>query len=470
MEIILRKYIVCGPFPHSTLIRDGIESFFQDHLASVGGEGFAKLYNGLRIGSVQCIEVEADQNGEVDLAKLYGEEFKEFWKLNYGVAYAYTELEGFVGDYVLLLGAEDYVMVFHNGRRIYTRFVARRYSRQFDVVPIKLVGRDILLFKIGRLAGRWVFSAVLVRVDTPFYVNEERTIAPTPIRGSQSSFWISIHVTALKDMDLLKIECIENEFWDRCEALIDNVIAGERLNIPLFISLKKPINSTEDFIEIPIKISGGGIEKIYRLKLKVVNRESHRIETYRSSTDGSIHSFGVKPPISEDPSKRYAVIISLHGFKGYPYFSEFYGDKDWCYVVSPTARDSEVPYREVGLYEIIEILETIRKRYSIDESRIYLVGHSMGGYGTWYVSTRLPHIFAAIAPLSSRGDLRETIDILRNRSGWEGIIELLRLYNPVETIENLFNTPVFISHGSNDRIVPVETSRKMAKLLSEHRI
>jgi len=467
LETVLRRYVICGPFKHSTLVRDGVESFFQDHLVGIGGEASAKLYKGLEVGGAVCSEVDADQGGAVDLAKLYGEEFRDFWRLNYGVAYAYTEVEGLSGDYVLLLGAEDYVSVFHNGRRVYTRFVARRYSEGFDVVPLRLAGKDSLLFKVGRLAGRWVFSAVLRAADAPFYLNERRVIAPTPLRGSIRRFWISIHITAVRDMESLSVECLEDDMWEGCGAGIENVIAGERLHIPLAISPKRPVDPAGDSLEIPIKVSGGGVERVYRLRLRVAEKGFHRVETYRSSSDGSVHSFGVKPPIVEDPSRRYAVIISLHGFKGHPYFSELYGDKDWCYIVSPTARDSEVPYREAGLLEILEVLSAVRERYPIDSSRIYLTGHSMGGYGTWYVSTRVPHLFAAVAPLSSRGDMRETIEALRGRKGWEGIAELLSLYNPAEAVENLFNTPVFVSHGSQDRIVPVEASRRMVKALSE---
>ena len=40
-----------------------------------------------------------------------------------------------------------------------------------------------------------------------------------------------------------------------------------------------------------------------------------------------------------------------------------------------------------------------KEKFNIDEDRIYLKGESMGGGGTWYVGTRHPDIFAAIAPV-----------------------------------------------------------------------
>jgi len=91
----------------------------------------------------------------------------------------------------------------------------------------------------------------------------------------------------------------------------------------------------------------------------------------------------------------------------------------------------------------------------------------MGGYGTWFIGVRFPHLFAAIAPLSSRGDLSETIEIFRKRPGWEGIADLMSYYNPADFVENLSSTPVYISHGSRDRIVPVDASRRMASRLKD---
>jgi predicted peptidase len=55
-------------------------------------------------------------------------------------------------------------------------------------------------------------------------------------------------------------------------------------------------------------------------------------------------------------------------------------------------------------------IESIRKfidqmieKYSVDRSRIYLCGLSMGGYGTWYTAMAYPDLFAAIAPCCGGG-------------------------------------------------------------------
>jgi dienelactone hydrolase len=54
--------------------------------------------------------------------------------------------------------------------------------------------------------------------------------------------------------------------------------------------------------------------------------------------------------------------------------------------------------------ELIDaMLEEILALYHVDENRIYLVGHSMGGGGTWAQGSRLPETWAAIAPAASFG-------------------------------------------------------------------
>jgi acetyl esterase/lipase len=49
------------------------------------------------------------------------------------------------------------------------------------------------------------------------------------------------------------------------------------------------------------------------------------------------------------------------------------------------------------------IFDELAALYNIDENRVYLVGHSMGGGGTWVQGARLPERYAAVAPAASYG-------------------------------------------------------------------
>jgi dienelactone hydrolase len=462
--IVVRKWVLCGPFPYSTLIGDGLESFYVDYLEELGGEAKAVLKPGMVIGNAKCVEVEADESGFVDLVKVYGEVFEKFWRLKYGVAYAYAEVEVDKDDtYVLLVGSEDYITIYVNGEHVFTSHIARSYADSYYAVPVKLVkGVNRVLAKVGRLAGRWGFSIKIDYTDKPIYINRERLVLPEPPKGSYVAEWIALHILALRDSKF-RVRCIEDDTWYSCESETIELHGGERTQIPLFIMSKKPLDKPSR-LRLLIDVDGfGGYE--YEVEVKPSENALHRVHTYRSRYDGSVHRYGVKIPVGYDRGKSYAAVVILHGFKGIPMYTMVFGDKDWCISIAPTARDGEVNYREIGLLEVLEVLEDAKKRYSIDEDRVHLMGHSMGGYGTWYIGVKKPDLFASIAPHSSRGNLASTVNALSRVAGWEGIARLINRYNPAAFIENLIATPVYIAHGSEDDIVPVEFSREMAKLL-----
>ncbi|WP_282043732.1 prolyl oligopeptidase family serine peptidase [Winogradskyella flava] len=89
----------------------------------------------------------------------------------------------------------------------------------------------------------------------------------------------------------------------------------------------------------------------------------------------------------------------------------------------------------------IELIEQTLKDYKIDANRVYLVGISMGGFGTWEFISRRPDLFAAAVPMAG--------------------------YSDPNQIENIKHIPTWIFHGNIDKWNPVEGSRHMYKLLLE---
>jgi predicted peptidase len=62
--------------------------------------------------------------------------------------------------------------------------------------------------------------------------------------------------------------------------------------------------------------------------------------------------------------------------------------------------DEETKYRALSEADVMNVLGIVRKEYTVDSSRIYLMGHSMGGFGTWWLGQKYADTWAAIAPLS----------------------------------------------------------------------
>ena len=72
--------------------------------------------------------------------------------------------------------------------------------------------------------------------------------------------------------------------------------------------------------------------------------------------------------------------------------------------------------------------------YRIDSDRVYLTGHSMGGFGTLSIAMNHPELFAAIAPVAG------------------GVVSPAGL-------PKIARIPQLLVHGDADRTVPVERSR-----------
>ena len=50
--------------------------------------------------------------------------------------------------------------------------------------------------------------------------------------------------------------------------------------------------------------------------------------------------------------------------------------------------------------DVMNVLEMIKKEFNVDENRTYLMGHSMGGGGTWHLGIKHAEEWAALAPIA----------------------------------------------------------------------
>ncbi|MDX6665390.1 MAG: hypothetical protein QOG68_1596, partial [Solirubrobacteraceae bacterium] len=71
-----------------------------------------------------------------------------------------------------------------------------------------------------------------------------------------------------------------------------------------------------------------------------------------------------------------------------------------------------------GMVDVREVHADVERHYHVDRDRIYLMGHSMGGYGTNRIGMHFPDLFAAIAPAQGT-DSAELHANLRNLPWYE---------------------------------------------------
>jgi predicted peptidase len=88
---------------------------------------------------------------------------------------------------------------------------------------------------------------------------------------------------------------------------------------------------------------------------------------------------------------------------------------------------------------VLNVVDELIYDYMVDEDRIYAMGLSMGGFGTWDLLSRHGDMFAAGVPICGGGD--------------------------PSMADELADMPIYTFHGSADTSVPVAGTREMAEAL-----
>jgi poly(3-hydroxybutyrate) depolymerase/kynurenine formamidase len=199
--------------------------------------------------------------------------------------------------------------------------------------------------------------------------------------------------------------------------------------------------------------------------------------TYAFPGTGAQVPYALFVPSTYDADRSWPLIVALHGLgrpydwmMGYDGFIDM-AERGGYVVVSPlgyhprawygsrghgipggAAREGErLPDNlgELSERDVMNVLGIARERFNIDEDRIYLWGHSMGGAGSYHLAARYADVWAGVA-VAAPAPLPERIDDL----------------------ERFRRTPVLVLHGDEDATVPVQLSRtwvaRMRELGMEH--
>lgn len=156
-----------------------------------------------------------------------------------------------------------------------------------------------------------------------------------------------------------------------------------------------------------------------------------------------------RKPADFDEKQKYPVLIYLHGagtrgsdinhlkenflFGVLDKFAEFP-----FVVIAPLCEGSTwFDYGET----LREFSYFVRDIDYSDETRIYLSGNSMGGFGTWALALSIPEVFAAAVPICGGG------------SYWDA--------------GRLCSVPIWAFHGAKDDIVPLDESVRMVNAVNK---
>ena len=107
-----------------------------------------------------------------------------------------------------------------------------------------------------------------------------------------------------------------------------------------------------------------------------------------------------------------------------------------------TAVTETAKVRELSEKDVMTVLDMLRKEFNVDERRIYLMGHSMGGSGTLFLGAKHAAVWAAIAAIAPPG-----------AGSADGLAAA--------------KMPVFVIQGDMDTAVPVAGTRRYVERLKE---
>lgn len=147
-------------------------------------------------------------------------------------------------------------------------------------------------------------------------------------------------------------------------------------------------------------------------------------------------------PPSYSPEQPMAFILCLHGagFTGEAYLDRWIPRLGEKYILACPSVTMGSWWTRYGEDLALTVLQEVQKDYHIDPDRVFLTGMSNGGIGTWIIGMHHADRFAGIAPMAS------------------GIDDVLFPF-----VENLVHTPVYVIHGAEDQVMPVQLSRDLVK-------
>jgi predicted peptidase len=158
-------------------------------------------------------------------------------------------------------------------------------------------------------------------------------------------------------------------------------------------------------------------------------------------------------PQAYDPARKTPLVVALHGYGGdqnyffaaLPTLPELLDQHGFIFVapmgysksgwygapldipgnrprssgqaIPPVTQTPEEMRRERALSEadVMNVLEIVSREYNVDPDRVYLMGHSMGGMGTYVLGQKYAERWAAIAPMSGTlADATYSLDRLTN--------------------------------------------------------
>ncbi len=345
------------------------------------------------------------------------------------------------------------------------------YDFAYTLIPFKAKkGVNQFLFTPGRYG---FVEASIIRPDKPVMFSErDMTLAHTII-GETNEKWGAIRVVnssaaAIKD---LTIVC-EMSTGESATYETGSVMDMTTRKLPFLIpATSSKVEGMQTATLSLIDGKGKVIDKT-EIEIKNVDGMNRHERTFISSVDGSVQYYAVTP--STKKADNQALFLSVHGASVEARNQAgAYAHKDWGHIICPTnRRPFGFNWEDIGRIDAMETLAEAKKVFKTAPEMTYLTGHSMGGHGTWHLGVTYPDQFAAIAPCASYPDIadygakRAPLDDF-NRGQFAMIERAAHAGRTKELKRNYLQSGIYILHGDDDTVVPIDLVREMRQILDK---
>ncbi|WIY61512.1 PHB depolymerase family esterase [Bacillus arachidis] len=271
---------------------------------------------------------------------------------------------------------------------------------------------------------------------------------------------------ASKDGQYVVIELDENDKNASTSTFNEEKFLSTRDNLDYKLTLTKEIKTKE-----------GATFKASEQKNKISNVVTPVVDDFKKGVyqdaSGSKMQYRLFEP-KKEPNKKYPLVLFLHGSgeRGNDNYMQVVGNegavvwanseqqkKNPAYVLAPQVEAAETltAYwtEEPNYTTMFNLLKETIDKYNIDKNRIYVVGMSNGGIGTWNIIKKNPDLFAAAVPICGIGNLENTLP-----SNYEPVKD-------TSVFKNIKDMPIWVFHAEDDPLVDVRYSRDAVQAIKE---
>lgn len=191
-------------------------------------------------------------------------------------------------------------------------------------------------------------------------------------------------------------------------------------------------------------------------------RVQHRSYVFEPTGETLPYALFVPSSYDAAASDELPLLVSLHGLgRSYDWLMGYHGlleqaELHGYAVVTPLgyiregwygSRPAEDPQDgEYSEQDVMNVLGLVQEELRIDDERIFLWGHSMGGGGTYHIAAKHPNVFAGLGVAAPAPAISAPMG---------------------EILDSIAHLPILVLQGDEDELVPVGVTRLWVAAMAE---